>query len=129
MVEEVLTLDSGDNSQHAKVNFEDRTVICTRDELKRLILFLRRIQASEVRGVDAHSLANINSIVANMERPEKTFQREKSPQSKFMEKTTNFVDKIDKKMKQIQVWDIFDFDLVFSVHNYFLNDASYYFSV
>ena len=48
-------------------------------------------------------LANINAIVANMEKAEKTFQREKSPQSKFMEKTTNFVDKIDKKMKQIQV--------------------------
>ena len=56
MVEEVLTLDSGDNCQQTRVNFEDRTVICTREELRRLILFLRRIQASEVRGVDALSL-------------------------------------------------------------------------
>jgi hypothetical protein len=102
MVEEVLTLDSGDNCQQTRLNFEDRTVICTREELKRLIVFLRRIQASEVRGVDAVSLSNINAIVAHIEKP-KEIPREKSPQSKFLEKTNNFVDRIDRKMKQIQV--------------------------
>lgn len=112
MVEEVLTLDSGDNgNQPGRMNFEDRTVICTRDELRRLILFLRRIQASEVRGVDAMSLAQINQIVAKFDcSSEKQFQREKSPSSKFMEKTSNFVDRIDKKMKQIQVDGIKNLD-------------------
>ena len=53
MVEEVLTLDSGDNgNQPGRVNFEDRTVICTRDELRRLILFLRRIQARVVQSCE-----------------------------------------------------------------------------
>ena len=53
--------------------------------------------------MDAMSLARINQLVAKFDcSSEKQFQREKSPSSKFMEKTSNFVDRIDKKMKQIQ---------------------------
>ena len=62
MVEEVLTLgnycslinseyflDSGETSTPLKMGFEDRTVICERKELKRIITFLIKVLVSLYR--------------------------------------------------------------------------------
>ena len=46
MVEEVLTLDSGDGNQSSALGFEDRTVITEKHELSRLIIFLRKVLVS-----------------------------------------------------------------------------------
>ena len=46
--------------------------------------------------------------------------REKSPQSKFFDKIQNSVDKIDKKMKQIQVY------FISLVHNDLLLESKWF---
>lgn len=106
MVEEILTLDSGDSGQQNTVSFEDRTVLCTRLELERLIKFLRQIEASEVQGVDRNSLGTLNRLVKDFKITSAPMTPEsptpKSPPPKFLEKTSNFIDKMDKKVKQLQ---------------------------
>ena len=57
-----------------------------------------------MHGVDAISLSRVIQVVATIEAPSNQPQmQEKSPQSKFLDKIQSSVDKIDKKMKQIQV--------------------------
>ena len=48
MVEEVLTLDTGETSgrEVLKMGFEDRTVICERKELKRIVTFMIKVLVS-----------------------------------------------------------------------------------
>ena len=65
------------------------------------------IQESGVQGVDAEGLQRVLQPVSGLVQKwigqNELKNREKSPQSKFFDKIQNSVDKIDKKMKQIQV--------------------------
>ena len=66
--------------------------------------FYTYFQESGVHGVDAISLSRVIQVVATIEASSNQPQmQEKSPQSKFLDKIQSSVDKIDKKMKQIQV--------------------------
>ena len=72
-------------------------------------------QESGVHGVDAEGLHKVlqpvSGLVQKWMGQADLKNREKSPQSKFFDKIQNSVDKIDKKMKQIQVFQ----------RNFFLN--------
>jgi len=109
MVEEILTLDSGEPNMRSNLTFEDRTVLCTRKELERLILFMRQVEISEVQGVDRVSLNQINQLVKKFKISTVPAQSplgspivSKSPPPKFAEKAMNFIDKMDNKVKQLQ---------------------------
>merc|ERR1711933_240696 len=103
MVEEVLTLDSGEQGAPLKMGFEDRTVICEQKELRRIVTFLLRVMESGVHGVDSEGLQRVLHPVSSLvqkwfgQQAAEIKNREKSPQSKFFDKIQNSVDKIDKK--------------------------------
>ena len=73
-------------------------------------------QESGVQGVDSEGLQRVLQPVSALvqkwfgQQAAEIKNREKSPQSKFFDKIQNSVDKIDKKMKQIQVNIFVSFD-------------------
>ena len=92
-------------------------MVCTRRTLSindpiqksQLLKITQLFQESGVHGVDSEGLQRVLQPVSSLvqkwfgQQAAEIKNREKSPQSKFFDKIQNSVDKIDKKMKQIQV--------------------------